>query len=164
MDILIIMGSKSDIDYGREVVKILKEFGVDYKIEVSSAHRTPKRTIELVRDAEEKGCKVIISIAGAAAHLGGVIAAHTLLPVIAIPVDSSPLNGIDALLSSVMMPPGVPVGCMAIGKMGAKNGAIFAIEILSIYNESLKEKLKNYRKEMAEGVLNSSKVVKEELE
>ncbi len=164
MDILVVLGSKSDLDVAKETTKILKDFGVDFSVEVSSAHRTPERTIDIVKNSEKNGCKVIIAIAGAAAHLGGVIASHTILPVITVPVDSSPLKGIDALLSSVMMPPGIPVGCMAVGKMGAKNGAIFALEILSLSDTRLRRKIEEFRENMSKRVIDSSAEVKRELE
>jgi phosphoribosylaminoimidazole carboxylase PurE protein len=126
---------------------------------VSSAHRTPERTVRLIRNAEKRGFQVIIGGAGAAAHLAGVIAAHTVLPVIGVPIDSSPLKGLDALYSTVQMPPGVPVAAMAIGKAGAKNAALFAIQILGIKDPIITSALKDHRKKMASEVLKKAKKV-----
>ncbi len=128
--VLIIMGSDSDLPIMEEAEKVLKKFKIPYDTTVASAHRSPKRTVKLTTEAEKKGIEVIIAGAGSAAHLAGVIAAHTILPVIGVPIDSSPLKGIDALFSTVQMPPGIPVATMAIGKAGAKNAAILAAQIL----------------------------------
>src|SRR3990167_7597400 len=122
----ILMGSDSDLAVMEEAAKILKDFGIPYEMTVSSAHRTPKKTSEYARSAEGRGIKVIIAGAGSAAHLAGFIAAETTLPVIGVPIDSSPLKGLDSLLSTVQMPAGVPVAAMAIGNAGAKNAGIFA--------------------------------------
>ena len=157
--VLIIMGSDSDLPVMGEAGKVLEQFNISYEMTVSSAHRTPERTVRLVRNAEKKGVEIIIAGAGAAAHLAGVIASHTLLPVIGVPLDSSPLKGIDALYSTVQMPPGIPVATMAIGRAGAKNAAIFAVQILSIKDPVIASSLKDYRKKMASDVLKKAKGV-----
>ncbi|WKZ33343.1 MAG: 5-(carboxyamino)imidazole ribonucleotide mutase [Thermodesulfobacteriota bacterium] len=148
----ILMGSDSDLPVMEEAAKVLKSFNVPYEMTVSSAHRTPKRTLDYARSAEGRGIKVVIAGAGSAAHLAGFLAAETTLPVIGVPIDSSPLKGLDSLLSTVQMPGGVPVASMAIGKAGAKNAGIFAVQILSIGDASLREALKRHREEMARQV------------
>lgn len=148
----ILMGSDSDLPVMEEAAKILKDFGIAYEMTVSSAHRTPKRTSEYAESAEGRGIKVIIAGAGSAAHLAGFIAAETTLPVIGVPIDSSPLNGLDSLLSTVQMPGGVPVASMAIGKAGAKNAGIFAAQILAVADPKLREALKSHREDMARQV------------
>lgn len=150
--ILIIMGSDSDLPVMENTGKTLKEFGIPYKMTVSSAHRTPDRTLKLVINAEKSGVEVVIAGAGAAAHLAGVIASHTTLPVIGIPIDSSPLEGIDALYSTVQMPPGIPVATMAVGTAGAKNAGIFAAQILALNDPKIAAALKDYKKKMAKEV------------
>lgn len=147
--ISVIMGSKSDLDTVKETIDTLKEFKVGFEVKVLSAHRTPKELARYVKEAPRKGTKVFIAAAGGAAALAGVIAAYTTLPVIAIPVETKSLKGLDSLLSTVQMPAGIPVGCMAIGKSGAKNAAIFALEILAINNNKLKSRLLKYKKGMA---------------
>ncbi len=151
-DILILMGSDSDWEVMRAGMEILDRFAISYQARVSSAHRTPERTLQLVREAEQKGVKAIIAGAGAAAHLAGVVAGHTLLPVIAVPLDATSLKGLDALLATVQMPAGIPVACMAIGKAGAANAALFAIQILAAANPDLQPRLSRYRRQMAESV------------
>ncbi|PIP38863.1 MAG: 5-(carboxyamino)imidazole ribonucleotide mutase [Desulfobacterales bacterium CG23_combo_of_CG06-09_8_20_14_all_51_8] len=148
----IVMGSESDYGVMKQAVDMLKKFNVPYEITVASAHRTPKRAVDFVVTAEKKGVKVIIAGAGHAAHLAGALAGHTILPVIGVPIDSSSLNGMDALLSTVQMPPGVPVATMAIGKSGAKNAGIFAVQILSAADPDLVRQLRDYKKEMADDV------------
>jgi phosphoribosylaminoimidazole carboxylase PurE protein len=150
--VLIVMGSDSDLPVMQETEKVLKDFSITYDITVASAHRSPERTTKLTKDAEKKGIEVIIAGAGCAAHLAGVIASHTILPVVGVPIDSSPLNGVDALFSTVQMPPGIPVATMAVGKAGAKNAAIFAVQILMSKNASLKKALRAYKKKMAKEV------------
>lgn len=157
--VLILMGSDSDLSVMEEAAKVLEQFHISYEMTVSSAHRTPERTVRLIRNAEKRGFQVIIGGAGAAAHLAGVIAAHTVLPVIGVPIDSSPLKGLDALYSTVQMPPGVPVAAMAIGKAGAKNAALFAIQILGIKDPIITSALKDHRKKMASEVLKKAKKV-----
>lgn len=141
----ILMGSKSDYEIVSECAKILDKFDVAYEMIVSSAHRSPKRTIDYVINAEEKGAQIFICAAGMAAHLGGVVAAHTTKPVIGIPMSGSALNGVDALYSTVQMPGGIPVATVAIGKAGATNAAYLAIEILALNDENLCEKLRKDR-------------------
>jgi len=153
----IIMGSDSDLPTMQEAVKVLKQFEIPYEIGVYSAHRSPHRTNEYVRSARDRGLKLIIAGAGSSAHLAGVTAAETTLPVIGVPIDSSPLSGFDALLSTVQMPPGVPVATMGVGKSGATNAAIFAIEILSLGDERLAGKLAEYKAGLEQAVAEKSK-------
>lgn len=151
-DVAIIMGSDSDLGVMDETAAILKKFGISYDMTVASAHRTPEKAAEIATQAESKGIKVIIAGAGHAAHLAGVLSAHTILPIIGIPIDSSCLNGFDSLLSTVQMPPGVPVATMAIGKSGARNAGIMVAQILSLDNPDIRERLRRYKKEMAQQV------------
>ncbi len=153
MKVAILMGSSSDLEVMREASKVLDSFGVAHEMKVRSAHRLPAETAEYARTAEERGIEVLIAGAGAAAHLAGVLAAHSTLPVIGVPLDSSALQGMDALLATVQMPGGIPVACMAIGKAGAKNAALFAVQILSRKDPSLVRRLKEYREEMRRKVL-----------
>jgi phosphoribosylamine--glycine ligase len=148
----VIMGSDSDLPVMEQTLKILKKFDIPYEVTVASAHRTPARAEAFARTAREKGMGVIIAGAGHAAHLAGVLAAHTTLPVVGIPIDSSALKGMDSLLATVQMPPGVPVGTMALGKSGAMNAGIFAAQILAVSDPVLAEKLADYKKEMADKV------------
>ena len=148
----IVMGSDSDLDRMAEAAKVLEEFQVPFEITVSSAHRSPEMTMEYAKTAKERGIQVIIAGAGRAAHLAGVIAAHTTLPVIGVPIDGGPLNGVDALYSTVQMPPGIPVASMAIGSGGARNAGIFAIQILSLKTLELQSKLQAYKSELSDGV------------
>ena len=145
--IRIILGSKSDVEQCEVMQQMLKDFGVDYDFHISSAHRNPEKTAQLAKNAEAEGVQVIIAAAGMAAHLPGVIASHTILPVIGVPLVSGNLGGIDALLSIVQMPTGVPVATVAIG--GVKNAALLAIQILALNNPELKEKLRIYRNQLA---------------
>jgi len=146
--ISILMGSQTDLETVCEAVNVLKEFKVDFEVRVLSAHRTPKEVAQYVEAAPKKGTKVFIAAAGMSAALAGVVAAHTTLPVIGIPVETKNLKGLDSLLSTVQMPPGIPVACMAIGKPGAKNAALFALEILGVSDAKITAKLVNYRKQM----------------
>ena len=157
--VLIVMGSDSDLPVMEAASKMLEDFKVPYHMTVSSAHRTPDRTLKLIKDSEKNGVEVIIAGAGAAAHLAGVIASHTILPVIGIPIDSSPLRGIDALYSTVQMPPGIPVATMAVGKGGAKNAAIFAAQILGRKDAKIVKALRDYKKKMAAEVVKKAKKV-----
>jgi phosphoribosylamine---glycine ligase len=150
--VLIIMGSDSDLPVLEATGEILKEFGISYEMTIASAHRTPERAARLAAEAEKKGADVIIAGAGMSAHLAGVLAAHTILPVIGIPIDASSLNGLDSLLSTVQMPPGVPVATMSIGKAGAKNAAILAAQIIGRKDPKVARRLKDYKKQMAEDV------------
>lgn len=150
--IAIIMGSQSDLETMNEAVNLLKEFRADYEVRVMSAHRTPKEVAKFSEDARKNGIKVIVAGAGGAAALAGVIAAHTTLPVIGVPIETSSLKGLDSLLSTVQMPGGIPVASMAIGKAGAKNAAIFALEILGAQDKGIEKKLSDYKKKMAQKV------------
>lgn len=150
--ISIIMGSQSDLETVNEAIRVLKEFKVDFQAKVLSAHRTPKEVAQFVEAAPKKGVKVFIAAAGMSAALAGVVAAHTTLPVIGIPIETKNLKGLDSLLSTVQMPPGIPVACMAIGKSGAKNAALFALEILGITDAKIRAKLVNYKKQMAQKI------------
>ena len=153
----VVMGSDSDFPIMKETVKILKEFSISHEVSVTSAHRSPERTSTFAREAAQRGIRVIIVGAGAAAHLAGVIASQTHLPVIGVPIDSTPLRGFDALLSTVQMPGGIPVATMAIGKAGAKNAAIMAIRILALEDDGLRGKLNDYVDNMAEKVKEKQK-------
>jgi len=146
--ISIIMGSESDLDTAREAINILKKFKVRLEVKVLSAHRTPKELVEYVEKAPRKGTKVFIALAGGAAALAGVIAAHTVLPVIGVPIETKSLKGLDSLLSTVQMPAGIPVASMSIGRAGAKNAAILALEILGITDKKIRLKLAAQKKEM----------------
>ncbi len=146
------MGSDSDLEVMREAEKRLDYFGIPHEIRVLSAHRSPKNTMDYAASAESRGIEVIIVGAGAAAHLGGVVAAHTTLPVIGIPIDSSPLKGMDALLATVQMPAGVPVATMAIGKAGSANAGILAAQIIGRKDPEVSAKLAKLKEEMARGV------------
>ena len=147
--VAIVMGSESDLTVMNEAVKMLDKFNVQYEVIVASAHRSPGLVHEFSKGAEEAGFEVIIAGAGGAAHLPGVIAAETVLPVIGVPIDSSPLNGFDSLLSIVQMPAGVPVATMAVGVAGARNAALLAIQILSRKDTTLLTQLKQYKSDMA---------------
>ncbi len=157
MDILIVVGSENDVSEMDGLVQILKKFDVSYEMHVSSAHRSIKRTVDIFERAESKGFKIIIAAAGMSAHLPGIAAACSILPVIGVPIPSSSLNGLDSLLSIVQMPGGIPVATTAIGKSGALNAALLAVSILSLNNPALLNKLKKYRKEL------EGKVVKSDL-
>lgn len=158
--VLIIMGSDSDLPIMAGAEEVLKKLKIPCEMTIASAHRTPERSVKIASEAEEKGIEVIIAGAGMAAHLAGVIAAHTILPVIGVPIDSSPLHGIDSLLSTVQMPPGVPVATMAIGKAGAKNAAIFSAQIIGRKDQAIVKRLKDYRKKMSEEVEKKAQAIK----
>ncbi|HXI03640.1 MAG TPA: 5-(carboxyamino)imidazole ribonucleotide mutase [Candidatus Saccharimonadales bacterium] len=148
----ILMGSASDHAVMAEAGKVLDELGVAYEMTVASAHRTPDRVDAFVKAAETKGIRVLVAGAGGAAHLAGVLASKTTMPVIAVPLASSPLAGFDALLSSVQMPPGIPVATVSVGPWGARNAAILAAQILATADAGLRERLAAYRKKLAAGV------------
>jgi 5-(carboxyamino)imidazole ribonucleotide mutase len=150
--VLIIMGSDSDLPVMEGGAKVLAEFGVPFEMRISSAHRSPQRTASLAAEAAGRGVRVIIAGAGMAAHLAGVIAAETCLPVIGVPIGGGALNGLDALCSTVQMPGGVPVATMAIGPAGARNAGIFAVQILALGDAMLTGKLRAYREKMAREV------------
>jgi phosphoribosylaminoimidazole carboxylase PurE protein len=146
--ISILMGSDSDYEIMVEAAKALDQFGIPFEMTVSSAHRTPERTASIVRSARARGIRVIIAGAGAAAHLAGVVAAETTLPVIAVPIDCTSLHGLDALLAMVQMPAGIPVATMAIGKPGARNAGLFAAQILALHDADLTRKLVEFKADM----------------
>lgn len=146
------MGSDSDLEIMQGAADMLKKFGVPYEMTVASAHRSPARSSEYSRTAKKRGIKVIIAGAGGAAHLAGVLASETILPVIGVPVDSSPLNGLDSLLATVQMPAGIPVATVAVGMGGARNAGILATQILALSDPVLARKLKSYKIELAKGV------------
>jgi len=152
MKVSIVMGSDSDLPVMKEAADILKSFGIETAINVASAHRTPEKVIKLISDAEKAGTEVFIAGAGMAAHLAGVVAAHTTRPVIGVPMTGGALNGVDALYSTVQMPKGVPVATVAIGKAGAINAGVLAAQILSVKDEGLREKLAEYRNKQAQAI------------
>jgi phosphoribosylaminoimidazole carboxylase PurE protein len=159
----IVMGSDSDLEIMREATKALDDFGIAYEIDVASAHRSPARAMDLATNAEGRGVKVIIAAAGGAAHLAGVIAAHTILPVIGVPIPSTSLNGMDSLLSTVQMPPGIPVATVAIGKWGATNAGILAAQILAVSDAGMAKKMHAHKEKLARGVEEKSKKLKSSL-
>ncbi|MGE5189496.1 MAG: 5-(carboxyamino)imidazole ribonucleotide mutase [Gemmatimonadota bacterium] len=158
--VLVLMGSKNDAEVMGETARVLSELGVPCTMTVASAHRSPARTQKLARDAAKDGYSVIVAGAGAAAHLAGTVAAETVLPVIGVPLAGSPLFGLDALLSTVQMPGGVPVATMAVGKAGAHNAAVLAAQILALSDPRLAEKLKARRREMADAVAAAAEKVR----
>lgn len=147
--VLILVGSEKDVEVMKETSKILDHFGVASEFVVASAHRTPKKVAQLAAEAASKGVKVIIAGAGMAAHLAGAVAANTILPVVGVPLDVSPLRGLDAFLSTMQMPTGVPVASMAIGKAGAKNAALFAVQILALSDIALAKAFAEYKANLA---------------
>jgi 5-(carboxyamino)imidazole ribonucleotide mutase len=151
--VVVMMGSKSDWDVMRQADEVLSKFEVPHECRVLSAHRTPHETVAYVSEAESRGVEVIIAAAGGAAHLAGVCAAHTLLPVLGVPMESASLKGLDSLLSTVQMPAGIPVGTLAIGAAGARNAALLAVAILANKRPELREKQRHYRVEMSAKVL-----------
>jgi phosphoribosylaminoimidazole carboxylase PurE protein len=153
----ILMGSDSDLPVMQEAAAMLQEFGIEYEMSIASAHRTPKKVMEYCQTAEKRGIKVIIAGAGWAAHLAGVIASHTTLPVIGVPIDSSPLNGLDALLATAQMPGGVPVATMSLGKSGAKNAGIFAAQIIATGDVKIANRIKVFKVEMEREVEEKAK-------
>ena len=153
--VTIMMGSKTDWPSMKNAADVLSEFNVSHEVKVLSAHRTPLQLINYVKEIEEKKFKVIIAGAGGAAHLAGVIAAHTLIPVLGVPMKSSSLDGLDSLLSTVQMPSGIPVATFGIGNAGASNAALMAVAILSLDNIDLKDKLIKFRENKAKSVLES---------
>src|SRR5690349_20405929 len=157
VQVSIVMGSDSDLEIMREAGKALDEFGVGYEIDVTSAHRSPERTADFARKARERGIRVIIAGAGGAAHLAGVIATHTSLPVIGVPIPSTSLQGMDSLLATVQMPAGIPVATVAIGKPGATNAGILAAQILALSSDPLAKKLEAHKEKLANGVEEKSR-------
>jgi len=154
------MGSDSDLDVMRETAKALDDFGIAHEIDVTSAHRSPDRTADYARKAAGRGIRVIIAGAGGAAHLAGVIAAHTTLPVIGVPIPSTSLNGMDSLLATVQMPAGIPVATVAIGKPGATNAGILAAQILGLASAGIAKKLEDHKETLANGVEEKSRKLK----
>src|SRR5215203_127291 len=152
ISVLILMGSDSDAPVMQSAVDVLREFQIPCEMTVASAHRSPERVMRLVSEAPGRGVKVFIVGAGAAAHLGGVVAAHTSAPVIGVPIDSSALKGMDALLSTVQMPPGVPVATVSIGKPGATNAGVLAVQMLALGDSALADRLTQYKKKLADKV------------
>ncbi len=150
--VAVVLGSDSDQPVIQDAIRLMAEFQIPYELTLASAHRSPDRAHRYAATLEERGLQVVIACAGAAAHLAGVIASHTILPVIGVPVDSSPLKGLDALLSTSMMPAGVPVATMGIGRAGATNAAILAAQILARSDESMAQRLKDYKKNMADRI------------
>ncbi len=148
--VLILIGSKKDQEVMQKSAEILKQFKIPYQMEISSAHRNPERTKKLAQNAEKRGVKVIIAGAGMAAHLPGVVASHTNLPVIGVPLLASSLSGVDALFSMVQMPSGIPVATMAIGDAGAKNAAILAARILALSDNRIRKSIDKFRKDLSE--------------
>jgi 5-(carboxyamino)imidazole ribonucleotide mutase len=158
--VAIVMGSDSDLEIMRESGKALDEFGVAYEMDITSAHRSPARTAEFARNAAARGIKAIIAGAGGAAHLAGVIAAETTLPVIGVPIPSSLLQGLDSLLATVQMPAGIPVATVAIGKAGATNAGILAAQMLALSDPEIAKKMTAYKEKLARGVEEKSKKLK----
>jgi phosphoribosylaminoimidazole carboxylase PurE protein len=156
----IVMGSDSDLDIMREAATSLEEFGIAYEIDVTSAHRSPERTAEFAKNAAHRGIRVIIAGAGGAAHLAGAIAAHTSIPVIGVPIPSTPLNGLDSLLATVQMPAGIPVATVAIGKPGATNAGILAAQIIALSSATLSKKMQGHKEKLSNSVEEKSKKLK----
>lgn len=154
--VAVLMGSKSDWDTMRHCSETLAQFGVAHECRVLSAHRTPRQTAEFVSQAEQRGIEVIIAAAGMSAHLAGVVAAHTVLPVFGVPMEGSALKGLDALLSTVQMPGGIPVGTLAIGKAGATNAALLAVAVLANSRPPLRDALRRFREQQAASVLDAT--------
>jgi 5-(carboxyamino)imidazole ribonucleotide mutase len=160
----IVMGSDSDLEIMREAGKPLHEFGIAYEMDVTSAHRSPERTADFARKAAGRGIRVIIAGAGGAAHLAGVIAAHTTLPVIGVPIPSTSLQGMDSLLATVQMPAGIPVATVAIGKPGATNAGILAAQIIGLSDGSVAKKLDAHKEKLAAGVAEKSEKLRKSLQ
>lgn len=153
VQIAIMMGSKSDLEVMEKAADILKQFGVEYEMRVLSAHRTPKETAEYAESLASRGFKAVICGAGMSAALAGTVAAHTILPVIGVPLDASPFGGLDALLSTAQMPPGIPVAAVAVGPAGAQNAALFALRIMAVNDVDIAARLQKYRDEQRQKIL-----------
>ncbi|MFC1498406.1 5-(carboxyamino)imidazole ribonucleotide mutase [Verrucomicrobiota bacterium] len=162
-DVGIVMGSDSDWPIMKEAVKMLDQFGIPNEVSVISAHRTPELASDYARSAARRGIKVIISAAGGAAHLGGVLAAHTILPVIGVPIKGGAINGIDSLLATIQMPAGIPVATVTLGSAGPVNAAVFAVQILAVNRAGLKKKLVKYKNSLKKKVAKGNARVKGEL-
>lgn len=161
--VAILMGSDSDLPVVQSGIDVLKKFAIPFEVKVSSAHRTPQQTHDYVKDADQRGCAVFICAAGMAAHLAGAVAANTVKPVVGIPVDAGPLQGFDALLSTVQMPGGIPVASVAIGKAGAKNAAYLAAQILSLADSDLAAKLQQERADNVVAIQKKDQALQEKL-
>jgi 5-(carboxyamino)imidazole ribonucleotide mutase len=161
--VAVLMGSDSDLPVMQAAIEVLDAFAVPREVRITSAHRTPAATQAYVRDAENRGCSVFIAAAGLAAHLAGAVAAHTMKPVIGVPLDAGPLSGMDALLSTVQMPSGVPVACVAIGKAGARNAAWLAAQILALSDPALAARLREERERNAKALIERDARLQEEL-
>ncbi|OGX12098.1 MAG: 5-(carboxyamino)imidazole ribonucleotide mutase [Omnitrophica bacterium RIFOXYB12_FULL_50_7] len=159
----IVMGSDSDLEVMRESADVLKEFGVSYEMQVLSAHRTPILVADFATQATQKGLKVIIAGAGGAAHLAGAVAANTILPVIGVPLAATQMNGLDALLATVQMPAGVPVATVAVGKPGARNAGLLAVQILALSDTKLAEKLRKFKESLVESSREKNKKLQEKI-
>jgi 5-(carboxyamino)imidazole ribonucleotide mutase len=159
----LLMGSDSDLPTVREACSVLEAFGVPFQVRVLSAHRSPEELVAFVKQAEADGVKIFIAAAGGAAHLAGVVAAHTTRPVLGIPIQTSALNGLDSLLSIVQMPAGVPVGTMAIGNAGARNAGLFAVQVLALADDTLAQKLRHQRLDQVTQVRAKDERVQKEL-
>ncbi len=160
--VAILMGSDSDVEIMNEAAGALKEFGISYEMNILSAHRSPEDVVKYVREAKARGFQVFICGAGGAAHLAGTVAAQTTLPVIGIPINSTPLGGLDSLLATVQMPAGIPVATVAIGKSGARNAGILAAQILAVNDTTLSKKLQAFKEKLAAGVREKNKKLKKE--
>ena len=161
--VAVLMGSDSDFPVMKSTLEVLDAFGVRYEVRVSSAHRTPAATRDYVLDAQDRGCAVFIAAAGMAAHLAGAVAALTVRPIIGVPVDSGPLHGEDALLSTVQMPGGIPVATVAIGKAGAKNAGCLAVQIMAVADDALASELSTERQRNADDILRRNDALQEKL-
>ncbi len=161
--VAVLMGSDSDLPVMRATLEVLDKFSIPREMKITSAHRTPEATRAYVKDAEERGCVVFIAAAGLAAHLAGSVAAITTKPVIGVPLDAGPLSGMDALLATVQMPGGIPVGCVAIGKAGAKNAGYMAAQILALQDEKLAGMIASERSQMVRDVLKKDAALQEQL-
>ncbi|MDY0042178.1 MAG: 5-(carboxyamino)imidazole ribonucleotide mutase [Desulforhabdus sp.] len=159
----IVMGSDSDLPFMEEAFRVLESFGVDYEAHILSAHRSPQKTSQYAREAAGRGLRILIAGAGWAAHLAGVLAAETILPVVGVPMASSPLQGLDALYATVQMPPGVPVASMAIGKGGAHNAALFAVQILALQDSALADKFRRHKEKMTEQIAEKDQKLQDRL-
>lgn len=161
--VAVLMGSDSDLPVMRSTLDTLDSFGIEAEVKITSAHRTPEATRAYINDAEARGCQVFIAAAGLAAHLAGAVAATTTRPVIGVPLDAGPLSGMDSLLSTVQMPGGIPVGCVAIGKAGAKNAAYLAAQILALQDTGLANRVAAERRANMQGVQNKDAALQEQL-
>lgn len=158
----IVMGSDSDLETMKEATRILDEFGVSFEIQVLSAHRSPELVADFAKKLRQRGVSVVIAGAGGAAHLAGVVAAHTTLPVIGVPINSTPLNGLDSLLATVQMPSGIPVATVAIGPSGAANAGILAVQIMAVGSKTLQEKLVKHKVNLQDSVIRKNQKLKEQ--